>query len=74
MIDQFYIVIASSTSHCIEGKIRRNCFIIYIVGYFKNIDVIYLVIYLVRLHQVKHLIQPGALQTLVQKEARPLAT
>ena len=33
-----FIVIASSTSPCIEGKIRRNCFIIYIVGYFKNLD------------------------------------
>jgi len=37
MINQF-IVITSSTSPCIEGKIRKNCFIIYIVGYFKNLD------------------------------------
>jgi len=35
MINEF-VVIASSISSYVERKIRRICFIIYIMGYFEN--------------------------------------
>jgi len=37
MIKQF-LVITSSISLCTERKIRRNCFVIHIVGYFENFN------------------------------------
>jgi len=37
MIKEF-IVIACSISVYIKSKIRRNCFVIYIIGYFENFN------------------------------------